>query len=200
MKMLRKLVFVLGVAAAGLMTSTASLAFTVNITVDENGKGLLTNTAGFSSALAASMIADPGPGGLPSVLNYDLLGPPQLTIGDVRILDPDGSLSDLIRFSTIGNGSLFFYSELGGGDLADVGLPTGLNTNVITLTEGSLGGGLWGVDYTPVAGQAGFVAGAGGAVTYRFVSSTELPEPGSLALTALALLLCSVGARRQRGG
>ena len=42
--------------------------FSITITVDENGNGSLTNTAGFSAPLPAALLPDPGPGGLPLAL------------------------------------------------------------------------------------------------------------------------------------
>ena len=91
--------------------------------------------------------------------------------------------SDDIRFDSItGNGSLFFYS-LPGPSLADKGLPTAFETNVLSIAEVNLGGGVFGAIYTPTAGQPGFVAGSAGPTTYTFISDT--PEPS----TALLLLL-----------
>src|SRR5262245_17209435 len=61
--------------------------FSVSITVDENGNGLLTNTAGASSPLPFSLMTDPGPGAGLNALTYGLLNPPGLTAGHVFLTD-----------------------------------------------------------------------------------------------------------------
>jgi hypothetical protein len=57
-------------------------------------------------------------------------------------------------------GGLFFYSQSGGGTLADTGFPTSFFANVVTQVE--VGGG---TTYTPIAGEPGFVSRAAGPVT-----------------------------------
>jgi hypothetical protein len=109
-------------------------SFFVNITVDENGNGTLFNPViGTSIPLSSALQSDPGPGGLPAVLTYDLLGAPGLVAGDVLLQDGvGGPISDVIRFNPAGTGgdpnyseSLVFYSDdVDGFDsLADTGLP-----------------------------------------------------------------------------
>ena len=172
--------------------------FSVTVTVNENGNGNLTNTAGASIALPFSMQQDPGPGGFPFALTYSLLNPPGLVAGDVVLLEP-GSLiiSDLLRFNpqeTCAGGAvgcLVFYSDFEDAPdaLADIGIPTARYTNVLTLTEiGAEGNN--GFTYTPTAGQPGFVAGAGGPVTYIIRSDTPstVPEVSSLALLGFGFL------------
>ena len=192
---------VLAAAALCVMSVPAkAVGFSVSITVDENGNGTLTNTAGFFGALPFSQITDPGPGGLTGVANYGLLRPPGLTAGDLVLLEGD-STSDIIRFDPATNsGSLFFYSDVDGGvdALADIGLPDGLNTNVVRLSEVDLGGGLSGVIYTPTSGQPGFVTGAGGPVIYTLVS--DVPEPGSLPLMAFGAAFLGYYLRRRKAG
>ena len=177
--------------------SAFAQGFAVNATFDENGNGLLTTTNGFSGALPSGMLADPGPGGLPAVLFYDLLNPPGLTGGDVLVFeDETGQPGDVLRFdpnATLGNdtGGVFVYSlNDGDGSLADIGLPGGLNTNLITVTES---GGM--INYTPTAGQPGFVAGASGPVTFSFIS--DAPEPGSILLLTGGLAFLGVRLRRK---
>jgi uncharacterized repeat protein (TIGR01451 family) len=121
-------------------------------------------------------MADPGPGGLSSVLFCGLDNPPGLVAGDVVINDPNGALSDLLRFNpSINGGGVFVYSTTGSGANApaDVGIPTQRNTNVVTVAEN--GTTLTSITYTPTAGQPGFVTGASGPVTYDFISDSPSP-------------------------
>ena len=160
--------------------------FSVHITVDENGNGLFTNSAGFSQSLVGFLANDPGPGGLNNVLTYSLLNPPGLVSGDVLITESGVGLDDVVRFNS-SNGTLVFYSNPvdGGFDsLADtVGPPTSFYPDTITLPE--INGE---VIYTPIEGQPGFVAGSSGPVTYTLISdSSPVPEPSSLALLGTGL-------------
>ena len=155
----------------------------ISTVVDENGHGTLNGFQGLVP-LPFSIIADPGPGGKPNVLAYNLLNPPGLVVGDVVITEAGAVGSDLIRFdAATGSGTLFFYSDQDAGidAIADVGLPTGRNTNLLTMGEVSLGVQGFGAIYTPTAGQPGFVAGAAVPVVYTFISD-PVPEPGSFLL------------------
>jgi hypothetical protein len=67
-------------------------------------------------------------------------------------------------------------------------MPDSLNTNVVRLSETALTGGRFGFVYTPIAGQPGFVAGAGGPVIYTFISDA-VPEPASIIITSSGLVL-----------
>lgn len=167
-------------------------SFSVHITLDETGHGTFTNTAGFYSALIGYKAADPGPGGLSSVLTYSLLNPPGLTSGDLLIYD-GAIFSDVVRFNA-SNGTLVFYSDPVDGydSLADiVAPPSSYYPNHITLFEIN---GV--VNYTPIAGQPGFVTGAAGPVTYTLLSD-PIPEPSSLVLLGTGAL-GAVGALRRR--
>ncbi len=158
-------------------------------TVDENGHGTISGFLGLQP-LPFSIILDPGPGGKPNVLAYNLLNPPGLVVGDVLLNESANAISDLIRFNAdTGGGTLFFYSDQDGGSdaLADIGLPTALNTNLVSLNEVSLGAQGFGAIYTPIAGQPGFVAGAAVPVVYTFISDARVPEPGSLLLLGAGL-------------
>ena len=159
-------------------------SFSVHITVDENGNGLFTNTDGFSQVLTGTLQNDPGPGGLNNVLTYSLLSPPGLVAGDVLITE-DGGLEDVVRFNS-SNGTLAFYSDPVDGfdSLADTPAPPSeFYPNTITLPEIS-----GSVDYTPVAGQPGFVTDAAGPVHYTLISDpAPVPEPSSLLLLGSGL-------------
>ncbi|HXS97712.1 MAG TPA: PEP-CTERM sorting domain-containing protein [Candidatus Limnocylindrales bacterium] len=186
------------------MAAVPSFAqFTANIAFDENCNGIFTNSSGFHSALPCALMQDPVAGGLVTVA-YDLLNPPGLTAGDVFLLEPGapGVISDVLRFEPTvvgagrGTGVLFVYSDnLDGVDaLADVGIPSTALTNAIIANEiGPEGNN--GVTYTPTAGQPGFVAGAGGPVTYTFTSDSAVPEPATGLLLIAPLMLL---ARRRR--
>jgi hypothetical protein len=183
--------------------------FSITITADENGNGTLTNTAGFSGSLPFMTGQDPGPGGRSNALMYGLLNPPGLTAGDFIVIDPSFTdVSDLIRYDPTavvggGTGAMAFYSRPGGTDLADQsGFPTALydigQTQVIV--EPSNGQ----ISNTPTAGQPGFVAGAGGPVTYNLTSPelspppASAPEPSSVALMGLGGLTLAAWRRWRR--
>jgi len=187
-----------------IMAAVPSFAqFTANLTFDENCNGIFTNSLGFHAALPCAMMQDPVAGGLVTVA-YDLLNPPGLTAGDVFLLEPGapGVISDVLRFEPNvvgaggGSGVLFVYSDnLDGVDaLADVGFPSTALANAIIANEVGPEDNN-GVTYTPTAGQPGFVAGAGGPITYTFTSDSAVPEPATGLLLIAPLMLL---ARRRR--
>jgi hypothetical protein len=179
--------------------------FSVTITVDENGHGLITNTNGFMQGVPGTLVQDPGPGGLAGALTYNLLGPPVLTAGDLILQEdgPGGAASDIIRFNPQQNlGSLVFYSDNAdaGRDLADIGFPTALYANNLTRTEVGPEGNN-GFTYTPTLGQPGAVTDANGVlitVHYVLISDAAVPEPGPMALSAVAGVIGLVAVRLRR--
>src|SRR5579859_6955690 len=103
-------------------TSVRAQAPNPLITIDENGNGSIdfTKVGGIFSNMPGVLQADPGPGGLPSVMTYNLLGPPSLVAGDVFLTDGHfGNITeDVIRFNPAGTGgnanypaSVLFYSD-----------------------------------------------------------------------------------------
>ena len=187
--------------AAGLCIlcspAVQAVPITISITVDELGNGTILS-GGVPFAMPFAVKPDPGPGGLTSVLTYDLLSPPSLVAGDVLLQDgAGGPILDVIRFNPAGTGSLaapaypaslLFYSDNVDGfdSLGDTASPPGaLYTNTVTIPEVGAEGDN-GAFYTPTANQPGFVSGFD--VQYHFISDgTAVPEPGSWTLMTAGL-------------
>ena len=72
-------------------------------------------------------------GGLVNALIYTRPAP-SFFIGDVLVMEPGGGLSDILRF-TPNNNWIVFYSDIGDGTPADVGFPTDLYFNQVTIQE-----------------------------------------------------------------
>jgi PEP-CTERM motif-containing protein len=155
-----------------------AIPFTV-ITIDENGIGSINGVP-----VTGTLTDDPGPGGLMSVLTYQL--PFAGVVGDVLLNDPGLGVLDLLRFN--GDGTVIFYSDNNDGfdSLADTpGPPGDLYTNLAAIDEiGSET--VNGAVYAPILGQPGFDPNA----TYVFNSDspTAVPEPATLVLLGSGLL------------
>jgi hypothetical protein len=153
------------------------------IVVDEFGNG-------FGTIGGGTLMPDPGPGGLPSVLTYTL--PFSGTQGDVLLLE-SGLPADVIRFN--GNGTLAFYSALVPGQPASPAdtptPPRFLYPNVVVGTEVVSDGDEFAPPYTPQSGQPGYNSNF--QPTYFFISSDlgssgPVPAPPSLFMGATAAL------------
>ena len=163
------------------------------IAIDENGNG---NFAGVPLNFAVG--PDPGPGGLPQVLNYFAL-PFAGTQGDVLMHDafePGNPFLDVIRFN--GDGRIFFYSDnIGGADaLADTpSPPSALYPNQVNIQEQGPEGGFQDAFYSPQPGQPGFDPSF---PTYHIVSDGVVPEPASSSLIVTGALAAGCLFIRQR--
>ena len=195
----RCLTILLALAVACFVTSPAVAGVSpflltngnIGITIDENCHWTL-NGFGGSIAMPCTFAPDPGPGGLPSVMTYDMLNPPGLVVGDVLMVeravgDPcQGCILDVIRFNP--DGTLLFYSDNldgfdSGGDT--FGPPGSFYPNVVSIDEVGTEQFNYG-HYIPLPGQPGFVAGAAAPVEYLFISDT--PEPGTLLMLGTGII------------
>src|SRR5262249_25532862 len=135
----------LGLVLAPPLASSAGA--TPVIYLDEFGTGFLDFGGGLIPTHGV-LQPDPGPGGLASVLTYNLLGPPALIAGDVQLAE-SGAVQDVLRFNPAGTGSVgypasvLFYSDNVDGFDAPGDTPSpplSLYPNTVTLPEVSLAG------------------------------------------------------------
>jgi hypothetical protein len=172
--------FLFSLALVALLSHGPACEAALIIGVDEFGNGLSTIGRG-------TLRPDPGPGGLPSVLTYDL--PFNETFGDVEIFGPNG-FDGLIRFN--GDSTLVFYSAPHSGvppTLADTPTPPLASyppPNRVMGPEFDAGGGLAVAIYTPFAGQPGYNPDI--QPTYLIISTLGTPAPPSLFMGATAAL------------
>jgi hypothetical protein len=169
-------------------------------TFDENGNGtstvLLFNPP-VVDPLPYSVASDPTGGITTSpVLIYSLgYG---VVSGDVAFMGPDGTtIADLLRFFTPtgSHGSeVIFYSQVGGGSLADVGIPS--TTNPVEISESSPV-----TQWLPSGSQPG--AGIVFPVFARFqyaVTVIDTPEPSTTALLFIFAMVWLTGRGSSRAG
>lgn len=182
-----------------------SLARATSDTVfNENGSGyVFACGGGFECALDPLLFRtgpdpfDPTNGLFPLIYSYppdsSERGYADPTGGDLLIHDGTGMLTDVVRF--VGK-DIVFYSLLGGGEPADVGLPTTFMSNVVDLTAN--GPGLF---YSPNDGEPGYgagFAGAGNVYSTFQITVSAVPEPALGMLMAVGGLTVLAASRRRR--
>jgi hypothetical protein len=194
--MLARMNRLLTLVAAGVMLGVAPLAhafFTLDF--DENGNASISENGGAFVPLAGVLAPDPSNGGILALTYFLPASQTPVGNGTVTVLEPDESLSDAIRF-TDANGALtggsadrmIYYSDNtdGGTDLADTGFPANLGS-------GAQGGPVF---ETGPEGNNGFFYGFGaGQNNYNGISDS-VPEPGTLLLLGIGLVLARPAMRR----
>jgi hypothetical protein len=178
----------------------------LTITIDENGNGSFSGGE-LLGTLPFAMQADPGPGGLSSVLTYSLPFGFVPVVGDVflqDLLNDQLVTLDVIRFNPLPDvpephaGIAFYSDNVDGFDaLADTsGPPSSFYTNTATLPEVGPEEGPNGAIYTPTANQPGFLPGF--AVTYVFISDGAVPEPATWAMMIVGFGAIGLAFRSRR--
>jgi hypothetical protein len=162
---------------------------TTNISFDENGNGIWSDSQGGSGTLGYGSFGD-------EIGIYSLTPPNQSTIGYGAVLiyedDAQTILSDYLLFGSDTNPTndsissfVYFYSDIEGTVLQ---APGGY-TNVVSLTEEGDEDGQNGVSYTPGVNDPGYMAQYGErGVTYTFVSDGTIPEPATICMLGFGVL------------
>jgi len=195
-----------GFVAAGFLVAGVLRADPI-ISFGKNGIGVQTDPpTTIAIALTYSDAPDPidptnGKTPLIYLFGGEEFGVPALTAGDILITDPATDQDeDLLRWEQERTASetewlVVVYSQPGPA-LADVGLPTAYQTNLVTMPEEiESGGGEEGIglfNYQPSAGQPGYVEGSD--YTYNFTDSVLVPEPGAVPIVGMIWF----GLRRKR--
>lgn len=181
------------------------------LSFDENGNATIAENGGVATSLTGTLISDPSNPcqGCALVLAYPL--PEAVSTGTVEIHDPDGAISDALRFTdasgtisgapTGAGPEMIYYSDLvpDPGDLtqlADTGFPANLTLgNVFAGPTETVDAGGSSFDYLP-----GGVAYPGDN-EYQGISdvaAAPVPEPTSLALLGSGMAVIGLLVRRRR--
>jgi PEP-CTERM motif len=185
---------IIALSAASAQAQALPLIF-----FDENGN--VGTGPGFPTAPTPGFGTDPLSTGPPSATLYYVLPFPVVT-GDVQLTEPPTGISDLVRFegpSQLGPGVIFFYSDNldGGGDVADVGLPTLLTSTPTVIAETGPNDNNNGATYIPTPGMPGFPLAGPPAIQYNIIS--DVPEPSSILLAGLGGGSLLLALRRRNG-
>ena len=194
----RKFVPVIVCTSALFLVSGAAFGATIAYTFDETCHGTMVSSGG-STPMTCQMWMDPVSG--MTTVRYNLLSLGVVT-GDLLVRDPDGRISDILRFNDDMRSVFVFSSDRDGRtDPADIGIPFPDITSPISVAdEVDLGGGRFGVTNTPQrAASPGFVALDAGTVTYTFSdvgAAASAPEPGTYLLIGVPLVWLSLRRRK----